>query len=70
MAKNTLSCPKCGAMARVTDVVLNPVDNEKYKRRRCDKCGHISFTIEYEIDADEHFRKQWRTYHRKNKNKE
>lgn len=70
MAKNIVSCPKCSAVVKTVDVVTNHDDNETYRKKKCTECGHKFYTIEYEIDTDERFHKQWCKHHRKNKNKE
>lgn len=70
MVKNTLLCPKCGAVVKTVDVVTNHDDNETYRKKKCTKCGHKFYTIEYTIDNDASFRKQWRTHHRNKKYKE
>ena len=70
MTKNIVSCPECGAVVKTVDVVTNHDDNETYRKKKCTKCGHKFYTIEYTIDNDASFREQWRTHHRNKKYKE
>ena len=57
-------CTVCGGKLINTDTVRNFDDNESYRRKRCLECGHILYTIEFEAERDEHYRKLWTKYHR------
>lgn len=45
-----MNCPICGEKTRVVDSSFNYVDNERYRKRLCTKCGKKFYTIEKEID--------------------
>lgn len=45
-----MNCPICGGKTRVVDSSFNYVDNERYRKRLCTKCGKKYYTIEKEID--------------------
>ena len=45
-----MNCPICGGKTRVIDSSFNYVDNERYRKRLCTKCGKKFYTIENEID--------------------
>lgn len=50
-----MTCPICGG-SNVCAGTLGECD-ATYRRRRCNKCGHVFFTIEHDIDsADEYLR--------------
>ena len=34
-----MNCPICGGKTRVIDSSFNYVDNERYRKRLCTKCG-------------------------------
>jgi transcriptional regulator NrdR family protein len=71
-------CPNCGGNSKVIDVVYNPNDNERYRRRECLVCGSRFYTTEFIVDDDKQFKKCWseysvttrKKYVRKNKKKE
>lgn len=56
-----MTCPKCGCPAPIIDFRRNK-DNEIYRKRRCECCYSIFYTIEYEIEPDEKFFKEWEKY--------
>lgn len=58
-------CPKCNAKVVVTDSVNNPATNETYRKRKCLTCGHIFYTVEYEMEYDETLSKEWNVNYRK-----
>lgn len=57
-------CSKCGGSVGVTDVNHNVERNETYRRRKCKVCGHVMWSIEFEVDNDENFREQWNAHDR------
>lgn len=63
-----MKCPKCGEKTRIIDVANVPETSEKYRKRECESCNHIFYTIEFEVENNEEFRKIWRTHSRKYKN--
>lgn len=56
-------CPKCEGEARVVDTVKTP-ENEVYRRRKCVKCDHGFYTVEFEADVTDKFRSEWTEHHR------
>lgn len=57
-------CPKCGGKLMVLDNVKNVDDNEIYRRKVCNSCGNVIFTVEYEVESNEEFKKTWNKYSR------
>ena len=53
------TCPNCDAKSKVLCVVHNEDDEEIYRRKKCPKCGHEIFTVEFEVDRTLDFQ---RTY--------
>lgn len=45
-----MNCPDCKGKTRVIDSSFNYVNNERYRKRLCTKCGKKFYTIEKEID--------------------
>ena len=60
---NAMKCPKCQGAIRVTDTVSTPLC-EVYRRRKCVECDHTFFTVEFEVEQNEKFMKEWRENHR------
>lgn len=57
-------CPKCGGKTTVEDNSFNPDTNELSRRRRCKACNHEFFTMEFEVECTEQFKKDWYDNHR------
>lgn len=55
-------CPKCGEKLKVVDSANT--SDEILRKRKCTKCEHTLYTIEYEVENDEPFNKQWTKYNR------
>lgn len=60
-----MTCSECGGKLKAIDSVHTP-EYEMYRLRRCDGCGRIIYTVEYEIEDTEDVRKTWSKYHRAN----
>lgn len=45
-----MTCPICGAKTKVMDT---RGDKQIVRRRKCDSCGHMVFTLEREINYSE-----------------
>lgn len=58
-----MKCPKCAGEVRVRDTTYTE-ENEIYRRRKCLDCGHVFYTMEFEVEASPEFRKEWRKFHR------
>lgn len=55
-----MKCPKCeGRWMIVDDIVENENDREVYRRRKCHGCGHIFYTVEFEVDVNKRFEEEW-----------
>lgn len=65
MRPNGTECPKCGGGTIVTDTVWNEQEQERYRRRKCTKCNHVFFTVEFEIVDNDRFRRDWNKCHRR-----
>lgn len=59
-----MRCHKCNGETRVIDSV-HTADNENYRKRKCLKCGHIFYTCEYMVYANQEFMDEWHAAHRK-----
>ena len=44
-----MTCPKCGGRMRGKDTRCTP-ENETIRKRKCDDCGEIMFTLEFEVE--------------------
>lgn len=55
-----MNCPVCGKNTFVWDVANG--EEEIFRKRKCKFCGGCFCTIEYEVDFDENFRKEWSKY--------
>lgn len=62
-------CPKCKSeKVRVNDTVHTP-DNEIYRERKCDCCGYVFYTTEFQVEVNEKFEDEWYMYHRNRRRK-
>lgn len=64
-----MDCPRCGEKSDVIDSVKNPKQKETYRKRKCPKCGHVFFTVEFEAVHNKRFMRDWFLYHRRRGNK-
>ena len=58
-----MKCPECEGEVRVVDTVKTP-QNEVYRRRKCVKCDHAFYTVEFEADVTDRFKAEWIEHHR------
>ena len=64
-----MKCPKCNCDdVKVVDVI-HTVENEIYRRRKCSGCGKSFFTVEFDIDVTESFKREWLYYQNKRRGK-
>lgn len=56
-------CPECNGPTAVNDVRHD--SDMTYRKRKCTSCGHVFFTIEFEAEDTEQFRKEWGKVSRK-----
>lgn len=55
-----MTCPVCGGKTKVTD---SKADKEAVCRRRiCEECSHVFFTVEQEAESPERFRELRQLY--------
>lgn len=59
-------CPKCGGKISVVQTIQNKETNETYRRKKCMFCRYLFYTIEYEIEHDEHIKKELNNLFNKN----
>lgn len=55
-----MKCPKCGGKAIVKNTLHNE-ENETYRKIECTRattCGHVFYTIEYEVEYDDKLKKE------------
>lgn len=57
-----MKCPECNEKTTVLDTRRAP--QEVYRHRKCTSCGHTFYTVEYEVEDDEKFKKEYRKYYR------
>lgn len=58
-----MQCPKCTLDGLVKVVkTVNVPGNEVYRRKRCEACGHTFHTVEFEVEVDKRFKREWATY--------
>ena len=66
-----LMCPECGCEKhKVVDAAHNTNTNEYYRKCRCADCGKQFFTVEFEVEYDEHMKNTWNKHYRCNKFRE
>lgn len=63
-------CPECGGELRGIDSVYNTKENEVLRRKRCTKCGRLVVTVEFEIERNEQFQRDWNEYKNRGKKEE
>ena len=57
-----MKCPDCGGDVKVMDSVFNTDQNEVLRKRKCKDCGHVFYTIEFEIEYDTNTKETWNRY--------
>lgn len=51
-------CPRCGGNIKTTYSVHSD-DGDIYRQKTCDACGHVFYTVEYEVIENDAFKKEW-----------
>lgn len=59
-----MNCPKCGRPAGSLDHVITE-NKEIYRERYCSSCKHKFYTIEFEVENNAQFKKEWRGLHKR-----
>lgn len=54
-----MNCSKCNSKTVVFDGAYVPDTNERYRKRRCTKCDHVFFTVEFEVDDTDDVKETW-----------
>lgn len=54
-----MQCPKCKDKAKIVDSVFTPTHGETYRKRVCAGCGYIFFTIEFAVENNERFQREF-----------
>ena len=52
-------CEKCRGNLRVKDVRHG--DGEIYRKRICDSCGAVTYTVEYQVEETKTFLDTWKS---------
>jgi len=47
-----MKCPCCGSRAYRAVITNNLIDSQTVRKRRCQSCGHVWFTVELEVSRD------------------
>ena len=53
------TCEYCGGKLVTKNTVQNTEDEETYRLKKCDKCGHEIYTVEFEVEDNNLFRREW-----------
>lgn len=53
-----MNCPECFGEVKVYRTVYSE-ENEVYRCRKCISCGHIFYTMEFEVETNSAFGKEW-----------
>lgn len=54
-----LPCPKCESKVNVCERVHDRKRNETYRYGVCPNCGHEYYSVEFEVEPNEKFKKAW-----------
>ena len=57
-----MNCPNCGGKVGVVYTANVRPNNEIYRRRKCNECGHFFYTAEFEVEPTTDFMKVWGRY--------
>lgn len=60
-------CKYCKTNTIVIDGVDNRDSDETYRLRVCPRCGRSYYTVEFPIDVNERFKKDWADHHKKHR---
>lgn len=56
-------CKKCGVKTIVSDKSINTENSETYRLRICPKCGESIYTVEFPVEMDRRFKRDWADHH-------
>lgn len=60
-------CKYCKANTIVADGVDNRDTDETYRLRVCPKCGRSFYTVEFPVEVNDRYKKDWVEHHKQNK---
>jgi transcriptional regulator NrdR family protein len=60
-----MKCPECDGKVTVIETRNNAPLNEIYRERKCRECGCVFYTLEFEIESDNAFEKEWHNLDRR-----
>ena len=60
-----MKCPICDGDLKTIDSVINEMEDEIYRAKKCLRCKHIIYTVEYEVYQNQRFAEDWAANHRK-----
>lgn len=56
-------CKNCGTKTIVLDKVINSENDESYRLKICPVCGESFYTVEFPVDMDRRFKRDWADHH-------
>lgn len=51
-------CPLCGEKM-LSERTIHIAHNELFRKRKCKNCGHTFYTVEFQAQLSESFKKEW-----------
>ena len=54
-----MTCPMCGGKCQTVETLDSP-DNDVYRQKNCLHCGYKFFTLEFVVQNNEGFQKEWK----------
>lgn len=58
MNRLMIKCPKCNGKTKTAEMAWSEND-EILRQKKCIECGHIFYTTEFEVEASNHFLREW-----------
>ena len=57
-----MQCSRCGEGELRVKLPVETEENEIYRKRVCDNCGAVVYTVEYEVVETPRFKREWAHY--------
>lgn len=57
-------CPKCANKAKVERTLYDDFTQEVFRQHKCPECGHVFYSIEFEVEGNKKFKELWNKLHR------
>lgn len=54
-----MKCPKCKGDMKSLCGQIETQNNENYRCKKCLNCGHIIYTVEFEVEVTPQFKREW-----------